>query len=102
MAPSAQPETHDLRGRLRDARGVMLSFDGAAAWVLWVRDETGPFKKVGRGGRVLKDASAMKAEREALCLGTEKLTDLTRNVILCLSSTLSAWVRHGLGQCGWR
>ena len=45
-------ETCDLRGRLRDARGV-VSFDGArrgcgtgaAAWVLWVRDETEPLRR---------------------------------------------------------
>ena len=56
-APGAQSETHELRGRLRDARGVVLSFDGArrgcgtgaAAWVLRVRDETGSFEKVGHG-----------------------------------------------------
>ena len=56
--------------------GVVLSFDGArrrcgtfaAAWVLWVRDETGAFEKVGHGGRVLRDTTAIKAERQALLL----------------------------------
>ena len=59
------------------ARHVVLSFDGArrgsglgaAAWVLWVRDEAGSFEKVSRSGRVLRDSSAMVAEREALRMG---------------------------------
>ena len=64
---------------------MVLSFDGvrrgcgtgAAAWVLWVRDETGSFEKVGLGGGVLRDTTAKKAEREALRLGMEKLIELT-------------------------
>ena len=39
---------------------------GAAAWILWLRDEYGSFEKVSYGGRVLRNASAMTAEREAL------------------------------------
>ena len=56
--------------------GVVLSFDGArrgcgtgaVACVLSVRDETGAFEKVGHGGRVLRDTTAIMAEREALLL----------------------------------
>ena len=66
------------------SRHILLSFDGArresgfgaAAWILWLRDENGSFVKVSYGGRVLKNASAMIAEREALRKGTEHLTDL--------------------------
>ena len=32
---------------------------GAAAWILWLRDEYGSFEKVSYGGRVLRNASAM-------------------------------------------
>ena len=62
----------------------MLSFDGArresglgaAAWILWLRDEYGSFEKVSYGGRVLRNASALTAEHEALRLGIEYLTVL--------------------------
>ena len=62
----------------------MVSFDGArresglgaAAWILWLRDEYGTFEKVFYGGRVLRNASAMIAEREALRMGIEHLTVL--------------------------
>ena len=49
---------------------------GAAAWILWLRDEYGSFEKVSYGGRVLRNASAMTAEREALRMGIEHLTVL--------------------------
>ena len=49
---------------------------GAAAWILWLRDEYGSFEKVSEGGRVLKNAAAMTSEREALRLGIEYLTVL--------------------------
>ena len=49
---------------------------GAAAWILWLRDEYGIFEKVSFGGRVLRNASAMIAEREALRMGIEHLTVL--------------------------
>ena len=60
----------------------MLSFDearrrsglGAAAWILWLWDEYDIFEKVSFGGRVLRNASAMIAEREALRMGIENLT----------------------------
>ena len=49
---------------------------GAAAWKLWLRDEYGSFEKVSYGGRVLRNASAMTAEREALRMCIEHLTVL--------------------------
>ena len=49
---------------------------GAAAWILWLRDEYGSFEKVSYGGRVLRNASAMTAEREALRMGIEYWTVL--------------------------
>ena len=42
----------------------------------WLRDEYGTFEKVSYGVRVLRNASAMIAERGALRLGTEHLTVL--------------------------
>ena len=39
---------------------------GAAAWVPWVRDEDGTFEKVSHGGKVLRESTAMVAEREPL------------------------------------
>ena len=65
-------------------RHIVLSFDGArrgsglgvAAGILWLRDEYGTFEKVSYGGRVLMNASAMIAEREALRMGIEHLTVL--------------------------
>ena len=46
---------------------------GAAAWNLWLRNEYGIFE-VSFGGCVLRSASAMIAEREALRNGIEHLT----------------------------
>ena len=74
----------DLHDKMKKSRLFVLSFDGArrgsglgaAAWNLWLRDEFGPFEKVSYGGRVLMNASAMIAEREALRMGTEHLTVL--------------------------
>ena len=40
----------------------------------WLRDEYGSFEKVSYGGRVLKNASSMNAEHEALRMGIEQLT----------------------------
>ena len=62
--------------------GEKCSFDvarrrsglGAAAWILWLRNEYGIFEKVSYGGCVLKNASAMIAKREALRKGIEHLT----------------------------
>ena len=62
----------------------MVSFDGArkenglcaAAWILCLRDEYGTVKKVSYGGRVLRNASAMTAEREVLRMDIEYWTVL--------------------------
>ena len=74
----------DLHVKMQKSRHIVLSFDGArrgsglcaAAWILWLRDEYGTFEKVSYGGRVLRNASAMIAEREALRMGIEPLTVL--------------------------
>ena len=68
----------------KKSRHIVLPFDGArrgsglgaAAWILWLRDEYGIFEKVSSGGRVLMNASAMIDEREALRMGIEHLTVL--------------------------
>ena len=49
---------------------------GAAAWILWLRDEYGSFEKVSYGGRVLRNASAIIVEREALRMGIRHLSVL--------------------------
>ena len=49
---------------------------GAAAWILWLRDDYGSSEKVSYGRCVLRNASAMTAEREALRMGIEHLTVL--------------------------
>ena len=75
------PGLHD---KMQNSRHVVLSFDGArrvsglgaAAWILLLRNEYGSFEKVSCGGRVLRNVSAMTAEREALRLGIEHLTVL--------------------------
>ena len=82
--PGAQWEAPDLLDKMQKSRHIVLSFDGtrrrsglgAAAWILWLRDEYGSFEKVSYGGRVLRNASAMTAEREALRMGIEYLTVL--------------------------
>ena len=53
---------------------VVLLFDGArrengngaATWILWVRNMNGEFERISHGGKVLKDTTAMAAEREAM------------------------------------
>ena len=51
---------------------------------LVARDETGSFEKISYGGRVLRNTSAMTAEREALRMGIERLTVLfPTQVSLC-------------------
>ena len=82
--PGAQWMAPDLHDKMKNSRHIVLSFDGsrrgsglgAAAWILWLRDEYGTFEEVSYGGRVLRNASAMIAEREALRTGIEHLTDL--------------------------
>ena len=82
--PGAQRMAPDLHDKTQKSRHIVLSFGGArrvsglgaAAWILWLRDEYGIFEKVSYGGRVLRNASAMIAEREALKMGIENLTVL--------------------------
>ena len=80
----AQWTASDLHDKIQKSRHIVLSFDGArrgsglgaAAWILCLRNEYGIFEKVSYGGCVLKNASAMIAEREALRKGIEHLTVL--------------------------
>ena len=82
--PGAQWMAPDLHDEVQKSRHLVLSFDetrresglGADAWILWLRGGRGSFEKVSYGGRVLRNALAMTAEREALKLGTEYLTVL--------------------------
>ena len=61
-------------------RHVLVSFDrsrlgsgfGAEAWIVWARNREGSFEKLSHGGKVLKDSTAMVAEREALRLGIQR------------------------------
>ena len=79
----------DLHDKMHKSRHIVLSFDGArresglgaAAWILWLRNEYGIFEKVSYGGCVLRNASAMIAEREALRKGIEHLTVLFPTVV---------------------
>ena len=80
----AQWRRRDHQDKLRAAKHMVLSFDGArrgnglgaAAWILWARNENGEFEKISYGGKVLRGTSAMTAEREALRMGVEQLTAL--------------------------
>ena len=80
--PGAQWMAPDLHDKMQKSRHIVMSFDGARresglgadAWILWLRDEYGIFEKVSSGGRVLRNASAMIAEREALRMGIAHLT----------------------------
>ena len=82
--PGAQWMAPGLHDKMQNSRHIVLSFDGArrvsglgaAAWILLLRNEYGSFEKVSYGGRVLRNASAMTVEREALRLGIEHLTVL--------------------------
>ena len=74
----------DYSEKLKAAKHVVLSFDGArrgngdgaAAWILWIRNMNGEFERISHGGKVLKDTTAMTAEREALRMGVENLMTL--------------------------
>ena len=87
--PGAQWTASDLHDKIQKSRHIVLSFDGArrgsglgaAAWILWLRNEYGIFEKVSYGGCVLKNASAMIAEREAQRKGIEHLTVLFPTVV---------------------
>ena len=76
FGPGAQWEAV-LNEKLQTSPHILTSFDGArresglGAQILWLRDETGSFEKISCGGRVLRNASAMTAEREALRMGIE-------------------------------
>ena len=67
--------------KLKDAKYVILSLygarrsngDGAAAWILWIRNKNGEFERITHGGKVLMNTTAMTAEREALRMGVEYL-----------------------------
>ena len=82
--PGAHWETPDFHEELQKTRHTLMSFDGArresglgaAAWILLLRDEIGSFEKISCGGRVLRNISALTAEREALRMGIELLTVL--------------------------
>ena len=65
---------------------------GAAAWILWLRDEYGTFEKVSYGGRVLRNASAMITERDALRMGIEHLTVVSDRSELVRIFKLSAQI----------
>ena len=82
--PGAQWMAPDLHDKMQKFRHIVLSFDGtrrrsglgAAAWILWVRNEYGIFEEVSCGGCMLRNASAMIDEREALRLDIEYLSVL--------------------------
>ena len=73
----------DLHDKMQKSRHIVLSFDGArresglgaAAWILWLRMNTVLLKK----SPMVRNASAMIAESEALRLGIEHLTVLLSN-----------------------
>ena len=50
--------------------------DGAAAWILRIRNTKGEVDKISHGGKVLRDTSAMTAEREALRISVQQLKTL--------------------------
>ena len=82
--PGAQWKRRDYCEKLKKAKHVVLSFDGArrgngngaAAWILWVRHMKGEFERIAHGGKLLRNTTAIEAEREALRLGVENLTIL--------------------------
>ena len=44
-----------------------------AAWILWIRNLKDEFERISHGGKLLRNTTAMTAEREALRLGVENL-----------------------------
>ena len=82
--PGAQWKRRDYSEKLKSAKHVVLSFDGArrasgngaAAWILWIRNMNGELERISHGGKVLKDTTAMTSEREALRMGVEYLMTL--------------------------
>ena len=87
--PGAQWMAPDLHDKIQKSRHIVLSFDGArrrsglcaALFILWLRNEYGTFEKVSYVRCVLKNASAMIAEREALRKGIEHSTVLFPTVV---------------------
>ena len=77
--PGAQWKRRDHCVKLKSAKHVVLSFDGArrgngngaAAWILWIRNMNGEFDRISHGGKLLKDTTAMTAECEVLRMGVE-------------------------------
>ena len=82
--PGAQWTRRNYMGKLKDSKHFILSFDGArrsngngaAAWVLWIRNKNGEFERISHGGKVLMNTTAMTAEREALTMRVEYLATL--------------------------
>ena len=80
-SPGAQWKRRDYREKLKAAKHVVFSFDGArrgsgggaAAWILWIRNMKGEFERISHGGKGLKDTTGIYAEREALRSGVEHL-----------------------------
>ena len=70
----AQWKRRDHQDKLRAAKHVVLSFDGArrgngvgaAAWILWIRNMNGEFEKILHDGKVLRDTSAMRTTVNSL------------------------------------
>ena len=95
--PGAQREVLDLYEKLNVVFrwGQKGSGLGAAAWILWLRDESGSCENVSYGGRVLRKASAMTAEREALRMDIEHLTVLFRQKLARLIFKLKTQVEQG-------
>ena len=84
LGPGAQWKRRNYSEKLKAAKNVVLSFDGAsrgngdgaAARILWIRNMNAEFERISYGGKVLKDTTAMTAEREALRMGVEHLMTL--------------------------
>ena len=83
--PGSQWMAPDLRDKMQESRHIVLSFDGGQkgerTWCgcldsMVTGMNTDTFEKVSYGGRVLRNASAMTAERVALRMGIEHLTVL--------------------------
>ena len=61
--PGAQWKRRDYCEKLKSAKHVVLSFDGArrgigdgaAAWILWIRKMNGEFERIAHGGKLLRD-----------------------------------------------
>ena len=81
--PGAQWEAPDLHEKMHKTRHILCLSMGPEGEIIWVLllgycgyVIFGSFEKVFYGGRVLRNASATTAEREALRMGIEHLTVL--------------------------